>query len=107
MALQYSPKLFLHINQPTSSGANAAMRTITGSHRVAPVDHLHRDTRVFPVHRSITMRGQQYLTAALSASHPSHATASTDSGRRCIRHTFQSWGMNAVEGLDSAGVYHS
>ena len=53
---------------------NATLQVGTGSHRMVPIDPLHWGTKVIPVHRSITILGQQYLAAVLALSHPSHAS---------------------------------
>ena len=51
---------------------NAALRTTTGSHKMAFVSHLHSEMEVLPVADSLSLLCSQYLASFLRPHHPSH-----------------------------------
>jgi hypothetical protein len=73
---------------------NAAMRTITGAHKMASQDHLLAECQFLPVAAELDLACSQFLASASRATHPSNATINkptgTRSGRKGIVHTLQS-----------------
>ena len=57
---------------------------------MAPINHLHREALMLPVDDTLQLLCKQYLASALVPEHPCHATVTSDSGPRSIRHTLQS-----------------
>ncbi|XP_061393186.1 proteoglycan 4 [Musca vetustissima] len=51
---------------------NAALRTATGCLLMTPVDHLHEEAMVLPVHRHNRMLSMQYLLGCYRRNHPCH-----------------------------------
>ena len=69
---------------------NAAMRIATGCHQRASSEHLHAETQLLPVVKSLEMVCARYLASALRPNHPSHAIVTQPSGPREKKHTLQS-----------------
>ena len=69
---------------------NAAMRIATGCHKRASSEHLHAETQLLPVVKSLEMVCAQYLASALRPNHPSHTTVTQSSGPREKKQTLQS-----------------
>ena len=69
---------------------NSALRVATGCHRMAPIDHLHRESSMLPLVDSLHLLCRQYLASAMVPDHPSHSVVTMNSGPRAIRHTLQS-----------------
>ena len=88
------PNFFLNLstdaNQKLQKIQNAAMRIATGCHLRASSDHLHAETQLLPVVKSLEMVCAQYLASALRPTHPSHTIVTQPSGPRNQRDTLQS-----------------
>ena len=76
---------------------NSALRVATGCHRMAPINHLHREALMLPVDDTLQLLCKQYLASALVPEHPCHATVTSDSGPRSIRHTLQSRFLPSIQ----------
>ena len=66
---------------------NSAIRIATGCIRMSPINHLHSEAALLPVKDSLSLLCKQYLASALTTTHPSYPTVSSDSGPRSIRST--------------------
>ena len=53
---------------------NAALRTVTGAHKMASIDHLHQESRTLRVNDHSYMLSAQYLVNCLEEDHVSHGT---------------------------------
>lgn len=51
---------------------NAALRTITGCHLMASIDHLHQETKILPVKPHNELLSRQYLLSCLLPNHVCH-----------------------------------
>ena len=76
---------------------NSALRVATGCHRMAPVAHLHREALMLPVDDTLQLLCKQYLASAMVPEHPCHATVTSCSGPRSIRHTLQSRFLPSIQ----------
>ena len=51
---------------------NSSLRIATGCWRMAPISHLHEETKVLPVHNHLSLLSTQFLARALQPAHPSN-----------------------------------
>jgi len=86
----YFPNLSKDAGQSLQVIQNAAMRIATGGHLRASSDHLHAETQLLPVVKSLEMVCAQYLASALRPTHPSHTIVTQPSGPPNQRDTVQS-----------------
>jgi hypothetical protein len=64
---------------------NAAMRTITGTHKMAAQDHLLAETQFLPVSAQLDLACSQFLASASRADHPSNTVVNKPTGSRLGR----------------------
>ena len=57
---------------------NAALRTATGAHKMASIDHLHHDSLTLKVNDHSDMVSAQYIVNCLEKDHVYHGTTSQD-----------------------------
>ena len=57
---------------------NAALRTATGAHKMASIDHLHQESLTLRVKDHLDMLSVQYLVNCLEEDHVSHCITSQD-----------------------------
>ena len=69
---------------------NSALRIATGSLKMASWQHLHQETKLLPICKSLTLLNIQYLARALRLEHPSHGIVRSPWGPKTIRHTLHS-----------------
>ena len=98
-----APVWFPNVSQSAVNGLqaiqNSALRTATGSLKMASIDHLHSETSTLPLHRSLSLRCQQFLAGALRLDHPSYPTVTSYSGPRNMKHTLQSRFLPSISHL--------
>ena len=63
--------------EPTTLGKlevmqNAALRIASGNVLMAPISHLHSETKVLPLPMHLKLCGEQFYASALQTAHPSH-----------------------------------
>jgi hypothetical protein len=61
---------------------NAALRTITGCHAAASIQHLHDRCQILPVHKHVSMQYRQFLANTRQRHHPSSEVTSCPPGHR-------------------------
>jgi hypothetical protein len=87
--------------QRLQSMQNAAMRIITGSHKMASPEHLRAEAGMLSVGEQLNLACSQYLINANTNLHPSHDTVrlptGTRPGRKDVVHTLQSRFGHTVE----------
>jgi hypothetical protein len=100
--LQYAAPIWYPSMKPDSvaiqrlqRNQNAAMRVITGAHKIASHDHLLAETQLLPISTHLELTCAQFLARASCVNHPFHATVNLPSGNRSGRkggivHTLQS-----------------
>jgi hypothetical protein len=80
---------------------NAAMRIITGSHKMASPEYLQAEAGMLSISRQLNLACSQYLINASTNLHPSHDTVRLPTGTRPSRkdvvHTLQSRFGHTVE----------
>lgn len=69
---------------------NNALRTITGCHKMASIDHLHEETNILPVQPHNTLLSCQFYASAMDPSHPCHYLHSLPPRPRTMKHNLQS-----------------
>ena len=65
---------------------NEALRIITGSHKMASIDHLHSETKILPVEGYLNLLSAQYLVHCLDTENVCHHVGSSTKGNE--GHTF-------------------
>jgi hypothetical protein len=66
---------------------NNALRVVTGCHKMAPIQHLHTETKVLPIEEHLDLLCQQYLANALTRGHVSRDIVLQPQGQRQMKHT--------------------
>ena len=57
---------------------------------MAPISHLHSETKVLPLSMHLKLCGEQFYASALQAAHPSHDCVTRPSGDRLMKHSLRS-----------------
>ena len=86
----YFPNLSTNAGQTFQKIQNAAIQIATYCHLRASSDHLHAETQLLPIVKSLEMICAQHLASALRPTHPSHTIITQPSGPRNQRDTLQS-----------------
>ena len=57
---------------------------------MAPISHLHSETKVLPLSMHLKVCGEQFYAPALQTAHPSHECVTRPSGDRLMKHSLRS-----------------
>ena len=69
---------------------NAALRVASGNVLMAPISHLHSETKVLPLSMHLKLCGEQFYASALQSAHPSHDCVTRPIGDRLMKHSLRS-----------------
>ena len=83
---------------------NAALRISTGCVKMSPIDHLHTETQVLPVHDHLSLLCSQFLTRALQPNHVSHPLVVAPPGPRDKKKTLQKKFLSVVAPYTVGGI---
>jgi hypothetical protein len=61
---------------------NSALRSITGNHAAASVQHLHEECKILPVEEHLQMQCTKFLVNMMRSLHPSHSITNRPPGAR-------------------------
>jgi hypothetical protein len=80
---------------------NAALRTVTGCHRITSPAHLHAETKMLPVREHSELLAKQFLAQCMEEDHPNHAIVSRPNPARRMKHTLMTkYGEQVAELYD-------
>ena len=57
---------------------------------MAPISHLHSETKVLPLSMHLKLCGEQFYASALQTAHPSHDCVTRPIGDRLMKHSLRS-----------------
>ena len=57
---------------------------------MAPISHLHSETKVLPLSMHLKLGGEQFYASALQTAHPSHECVTHPIGDRLMKHSLRS-----------------
>ena len=66
---------------------NAALRIVTGCHRMASSDHVHHETKTLTILDHTNLLCAQFLASCLRSTHPSFRTVTLPPGTRSMKPT--------------------
>jgi hypothetical protein len=82
---------------------NEAIRISTGSHRMASIDHLHRESKMLKTTEHLDLLSAQYLTSCLNPRSVSHNITTTGKPQRQMKQTLLTRHLADVEPLITEG----
>lgn len=66
---------------------NAALRTVTGCHQMASIDHLHQEARILPIRQHSNMLAAQFALSCHLEGHPCRSLTTAPPPPRQMKHT--------------------
>ena len=93
--LNYGAPIWIPLAAPSTLAKleviqNAALRLASGNVLMAPISHLHSETKVLPLSMHLKVCGEQFYASALQTVHPSHECVTRPSGDCLMKHSLRS-----------------
>ena len=92
--LNYGAPIWIPLAAPSTLAKivviqNAALRITSGNVLMAPISHLHSETKVLPQSVHLKLCGEQFYASALQTAHPSHECVTHPIGDRLMKHSLK------------------
>ena len=93
--LNYGAPIWIPLAAPSTLAEleviqNAALLLASGNVLMAPISHLHSETKVLPLSMHLKLCGEQFYASALQTAHPSHECVTHPIGDRLMKHSLRS-----------------